>query len=1201
MASGEPREEVRVGTGSGAVSERISRHILTTPPSAELTPDPLDSDDLPPTTAPRASVASWVRRGSANVSTGEGGATPLPEGTVTVLFTDLVGSTDLNQRLGDEAANAIEREVERLALEQVEKHRGVLVKDTGDGLMAAFQSARRAVACAREIQRGMARRKRDEPSVDVRMRIGLHTGEVIEDDGNLHGETVIVAKRVESAAPAGGIFASETVYGVLGTAREELEDRGQFELKGLASAWRLYEIPSAEEGSGVLPDQDRTPYVGRAAERERCQALAERAQGGRGGLVLISGEAGVGKTRLGQEVAEVAERRGMVVLFGHCIDMEAPPPYQPLVEQLEQAARALTPEALREILGENAPELAKLMPELRQRYGDIPEPPALPPEQERRYLLHGVAEFLERAARTQPLVLVYEDLHWADESTLLLLRDLAPRLAKVPVLAIGSYRHTELSPERPFAASLEALLRARHAEEVVLTTFGEQDVAAMLRGRAGQPPPPELVSLVYSETEGNPFFVEEVFRHLKEVDKLFDAEGRWRSGIQIADTEVPRGVRLVLGRRLERVSEECRQALTVAAVIGRVVPFELLLRSSGLDEDALLDALDESETAHLVEDESRGREARHAFVHEQIRQTLLSALSLPRRQRLHLRVADALEALHGGESEAHAADLAHHLYGAGAAAPADRTLAALHRAGERALASLAFEDVLRHVEWGQEVADEDDVAARAQLAALRARALRGLGRVEDALAALGDALERAPEGPARDAIVQQRARLLLDLFRGGDAREDLTPLLESARERGERERELEILLDLGRAHYILSLDAPGHAGDSRDAYAEAYALAKELGDRAAMARALIPTAWFIDYWADYHDTARANTEEAAGLAEELGDEDLKSEAALSRLRLLSPGESIEEAERLRDHFETRRDPVRLKEHLFWLMWQYWARGDFERSVEACDRGIELAEQLGSAPVQYGSIKAIALVDLGRFDEVGAALAQEVADEAHPFGQAMQQLARSVYLDRLDAWDAAAATARDALGRAGALSRTWMQNWLVGILASLSARMGERGAALREDLERVMAQGFAPSTMARAQQAIADGEPESAVEPLETARMGLLATGMRRHWIDAGETHAEVLLACGRAEEAAAIAAEALAAAEQADGEAMAWRIQARLAQAQGQIGATGKAEASRAAARARHAKLAERIADAELRRAFESQPLARTLTEGASS
>jgi predicted ATPase/class 3 adenylate cyclase len=1131
------------------------------------------------------------------VSIGESGTTPLPEGTVTVLFTDLVGSTELYQRLGDEAANAVERDVERLALEQIEKHRGVLVKDTGDGLMAAFQSARRAVACAREIQREMARRSREESGEGVRMRIGLHTGEVIEDDGNLHGETVIVAKRIESAAPAGGIFASETVYGVLGTAREEFEDRGEFELKGLATAWRIYEIPSDEEGNGVLSDQDRTPYVGRVAERARLQALAERAHGGRGGLVLISGEAGVGKTRLVQEATAAADRRGMVVLVGHCIDMEAPPPYQPLVEHVEQAARAMTPEALREILGENAPELAKLMPELRQRYDDIPDPPALPPEQERRYLLHGVAEFLERAARARPLVLVYEDLHWADESTLLLLRDLAPRLAKIPVLAIGTYRHTELSSERPFASSLEALLRARHAEEVVLTTFGEQDVAAMLGGRAGQPPPPELVSLVYSETEGNPFFVEEVFRHLMEVDKLFDAEGRWRSGIQIADTEVPRGVRLVLGRRLERVSEATRRALTAAAVIGRVVPFELLLRSAGLDDDALLDALDEGVRAHLVEDQSRDREARHAFVHEQIRQTLLSALSLPRRQRLHLRIADALEELHG-DSDAHASDLAHHLYGAGAAAPANRTLAVLHRAGERALATLAFEDVLRHVQWGEEVADEEDADARARLAALRARALRGLGRIEDALAALGEALGRATAGATRDAIVHQRARLLLDLFRGADARADLLPLLEHARGTGGREQELQVLLDLGRAHYILSLDAPGNAEQSRDAYDAAYALAKELGDRAAMARALIPTAWFIDYWSDYHETAAANAEEAMALAEALGDEDLRSEAALSRLRLMSPSQNIDEAERLRDHFEARRDPVRLKEHLFWLMWQYWGRGEFQRSVEACDRGIELAEQLGSAPVQYGSIKAIALVDMGRFDEVEAALAQEVADEAHPFGQAMRQLARTVYLDRLEAREAAAATGRDALRRAVELSRTWMQGWLVGTLGSLAARMGDPEEQLKAAVGSTGLQAFTVSGVASVHRAIADGRAEGAIDGLVKSREGQLAVALRRHWIESGDALVEALLAAGRAAEAGSAAEEALAVANETGCESFAWRLEVRLAEALERQGEAGRAAASRASARARFAILAERIGDAALREAFESQPLARALEQG---
>jgi hypothetical protein len=337
------------------------------------------------------------------------------------------------------------------------------------------------------------------------------------------------------------------------------------------------------------------------------------------------------------------------------------------------------------------------------------------------------------------------------------------------------------------------------------------------------------------------------------------------------------------------------------------------------------------------------------------------------------------------------------------------------------------------------------------------------------------------------------------------------------------------------------------------------------------------------------------------LAADLGDEDLKSEAGLSHLRMLSPGETIEEAERLRDHFEARRDPVRLKEHLFWLMWQYWSRCDLARSVEACDRGIELAFQLGSAPVQYGSIKAIALVDMGRFDEVEAALAQEVADDAHPFGQAMQQLARTVYLDRLEARDEAMATGRDALRRAGELSRTWMQGWLIGTLTSLAARMGKPEEALKTDIGHAVTDAFAPSGVAKAHRAIADGHPESAVDALTAAREGQLRRSLRRHWIESGDALSEALLAADRAAEAATTAAETLEVAKATGCESFAWRLEARLAQAQELLGHAEEAVSSRAAARARHAKLAERIPDTELRRAFESQPLARTLETGANA
>ena len=178
----------------------------------------------------------------------------------------------------------------------------------------------------------------------------------------------------------GGCFASDTVHGVLGTARSELEARGEFELKGIDAPWQLYEVPWVDAAdTGVLAARESTPYVGRARERSRLVQAVERARDGAGSLVLISGEAGVGKSRLVAETSEEAQRLGLRVLTGACVDQQGAPPYLPTIEHIEEAARSVTPDVMRQALGENAPEIAKLMPELRVRYPDIPDPVLLPP------------------------------------------------------------------------------------------------------------------------------------------------------------------------------------------------------------------------------------------------------------------------------------------------------------------------------------------------------------------------------------------------------------------------------------------------------------------------------------------------------------------------------------------------------------------------------------------------------------------------------------------------------------------------------------------------------------------------------------------------------------------------------------------------------------------------------------------------------
>lgn len=676
----------------------------------------------------------------------------LPEGTVTILFTDVEGSTDLTGRRGDEDARALLRAQGELVREQVRANSGYEVKSLGDGFMVAFSSARYAVACAIGIQRAIEAHNRTTPGEEqVRLRIGINTGEVIREGADLFGQAVNAAARVAAKANGGQILLTDTVKGVLGPTKSiDLIDRGRFRLKGIPERWRLHEVVWQEERPVAAAPllAERTPFVRREPEQAELRRLLERAVSGNGALVMISGEPGVGKTRLAQELALEGEQSGVVVRTGRCYEMEGGAPYIPFVEMLQQTIHEAEPGALRAALGDSAAEVARMVPELRSVFPDIPPPLDLPPEQERLYFFNSMRDFLERASRLNPLVLVIDDLHWADDSTLLLLQHIAQQLRQMAVLVIATHRDVEPDMSPALSRVIETLLRQRLAHRIALKRLPQDGVKEMLGALRGQQPPDALVQTIYGETEGNAFFVEEVLKHLAEEGKLFDAEGRWREDLAISELDVPEGVRLVIGRRLDRLSNESRKVLAAAAVIGRGFSFELLSAMSEAGEDALLDAVDEAERAHLIASREEGGEVQFAFAHELIRQTILSDVSAARRQRLHLRAAEAIERLYVPTDE-HAADLVHHLREAGAAADPQKTGRYLAIAGERALSVTAFEDALRFYEGALALHPEADRRGHADLLYKRGLALRSLGRWDEALAgwqqavatyqALGDA------------------------------------------------------------------------------------------------------------------------------------------------------------------------------------------------------------------------------------------------------------------------------------------------------------------------------------------------------------------------------------------------------------------------------------------------------------------------------
>ena len=582
----------------------------------------------------------------------------------------------------------------------------------------------------------------------------------------------------------------------------------------------------APAGAGVA-FAGRTPFVGRAGERAKLSAALSRALKGSGGLLLIGGEPGIGKTRLAEETASEATGRGLAVLSGHSYEMAGASPYVPFVEIVEAAlAGADSPDAFRDqVLGDAAPEVARLVPRLRRLFPDLPPPLDLPPEQERRYLFTCLGDVFGRLAAARPTLVVLDDLQWADEPTLLFLEHLAPQLPGLALLVVGTYRDVEVG--RPLALTFEDLHRRRLAERLELGGMTEAETGEVVRALAGQEPPAPLVEGLHAETEGNPFFLEEVFRHLAEEGRLFDADGRFRSDTDLAALDVPEGVRLVIGRRLERLSADAQRLLAAAAVAGRVFSFRLLQALADLGPDGVLDVVDEAERAMLVR-ERRGEEE-FLFAHELIRQTLVASLSSPRRRRAHLRAAQAMIEVWAERLGEQAAQIAHHLVEAGEEADPGQVLTYSLLAGQRALDTSAYEEALAHLERAAELEAVAAPRQRAELFFALGSANRRLGHWEAAVAAWQRSMEEYEALGDHEAVGRTCLEVGFNLAWANRITESVATYQRGLAALAEK-------VSADRARLLARLSVPlSYGGDpvAGDAMlAEALQLTDELGDEA---------------------------------------------------------------------------------------------------------------------------------------------------------------------------------------------------------------------------------------------------------------------------------------------------------------------------------------------------------------------------------
>jgi adenylate cyclase len=513
--------------------------------------------------------------------------------------------------------------------------------------------------------------------------------------------------------------------------------------------------------SAAIVDQPTTDsstrLIGRLTERAHVLRSLHDAKSGRGSLILLLGDAGVGKSRLAEDALAAARQLGCQTLAGRCYEQEGTPALIPFIEVLDEASRLMPAAVFRQAIKASAPELAKLMPELHRLFPDMPPPMELPPQLRQRFLFTNIREFLTRAAQFAPLVIVIDDLQWADDSTIQLTQHLAQQLANLPIVLFVACREVEsgVTPAVTPAAkgalhslfdrvrgqarevlrpqtiktSLDQLVNQRLAHAIVLRPFAQADVQRLLAA-LGQPNAPARLARTFTDhTGGNPFFVAELFRHLKEEGRLFDARQQWVRELDLEDVELPDSVRVVLKRRLERVSTETQSLLRAAATIGRHFEPDLLEDVADIDGDALIAALDEAERARILTGPSGRRDITWRFTHQLTCQMLSGAIPQRRRQRLHLRVADAMARRDQG-SRVYASGIAHHLYCAGGLADPDRTVGALIKAGDAAYAVYATEEAVQHYRRALEVLQDTGGDTRTGLAVQETLA--------DVLALLGD-------------------------------------------------------------------------------------------------------------------------------------------------------------------------------------------------------------------------------------------------------------------------------------------------------------------------------------------------------------------------------------------------------------------------------------------------------------------------------
>jgi class 3 adenylate cyclase/tetratricopeptide (TPR) repeat protein len=989
-----------------------------------------------------------------------GGDLPEERRLITALFADVSGFTALADRLDpEELLEVIDPVISGLS-SIVGRYEGYVEKFAGDALLALFgapvsheDDAQRALLAALEMHRELARLCEDLPhDADLTLHCGVNSGHGIARilgsearmDYAVLGDSVILAQRLESAAPKGETYVSDFTYGLTAD-RFEFEPVGELTLKGKSEAvlaWRL-----VGERHSHAPRWHSSDLIGRDRELNTIEGALERARDGLGGAVVVSGEPGVGKSRLTDAARALSEDAGLRWLQTRCLSYGAGIAYWPYADLIRTVAgiRPQSPPdtAARALANSVIPAAA--VPYFARLIG-LPTAPddevaALEPEAFRRGLHESFASWLLHLATEQPLVLVLEDVHWADPSSLDLTREFG-RLSETRPLVVYLTARTEAE------TVLDELVPG--ARKIQLEPLDEVGIGRLVHDVLDGPAPPGLVHWVIERTTGNPFFVEELVRALREHEILTRVNGgNWLLKQGWEDSQVPPTVEGLLASRIDLLPRAASEVLQIASVIGRIVPVPLLAAVRGGEGD-LAGALESLVQRRFLDMIGQDEQPTVGFHHALVQEVSYSRLLRRRRRELHRRVAEIAEDLYGAGDDV--LDLlARHLYLGDAGAKA---IDYLVRAGERARQLYANEEAIVHFDRAAELADRDPGSPDQ-----RREIMLALADVRDLIGDYDEAVRLYSEVRAESSDLRAWHGLAAALRKRGDfdealavadeafvdevlASHDLTPLrLEQGTALSASGRVDDAIAVLEAALAVDGVANTSLAGQLLNRLARAEVLAGRGPD--ALQHAIASRAQFeadgdlrslsstVRLLGDIYttlgriDDAVETLEQGLELAERVGNiEEIGGCLVNLGLAKLAQG-AYEDAvvcnERAIVEFDRIGHGSGRALAYSNLAWVLANKGDYDEAERYCEQAIELSRSIGHLLVAAETTDTMAFISLRRGSPADAATrAEEAADLFLELGSP-PKAAQSLEL-AASAWESAGkeARARETRSRAQAL-------------------------------------------------------------------------------------------------------------------------------------------------------------------------------------